>query len=50
VPDVLIAGAGFSCPWFARLYALWVGTLVIAILYAIKAGRGDWADYPVIGK
>jgi len=30
--------------------ALWVGTLIIAILYAIKAGRGDWADYPVIGK
>ena len=29
---------------------LWVGTLVIAILYAIKAGRGEWADYPVLGK
>ena len=30
--------------------ALWVGTLIIAILYAIKAGRGEWADYPLIGK
>jgi uncharacterized membrane protein len=30
--------------------ALWVGTLIIAILYAIKAGRGEWADYPVLGK
>lgn len=29
---------------------LWIGTLIIAILYAIKAGRGEWADYPVIGK
>ena len=29
---------------------LWVGTLVIAIVYAIKAGRGEWADYPVLGK
>jgi uncharacterized membrane protein len=29
---------------------LWVGTLVIAILYAIKAGRGEWADYPVLGR
>jgi uncharacterized membrane protein len=29
---------------------LWVGTLVIAIIYAIKAGRGEWADYPVVGK
>jgi uncharacterized membrane protein len=30
--------------------AMWVGTLTIAILYAIKAGRGEWADYPVLGK
>src|SRR6476659_7024110 len=30
--------------------AMWVGTLIIAILYAIKAGRGEWADYPVLGK
>src|SRR5579859_2981749 len=29
---------------------LWIGTLIIAILYAIKAGRGEWADYPVLGK
>jgi uncharacterized Tic20 family protein len=32
------------------LMGLWIGTLTIAILYAIKAGRGEWADYPVIGK
>ena len=30
--------------------AIWVGTLVIAIIYAIKAGRGEWADYPVLGR
>jgi uncharacterized membrane protein len=30
--------------------ALWVGTLIIAVLYAIKAGRGEWADYPLLGK
>ena len=29
---------------------LWIGTLIIAILYAIKAGRGEWVDYPVLGK
>jgi len=29
---------------------LWIGTLIIAILYAIKAGRGEWADYPIFGK
>jgi len=30
--------------------ALGVVTLIIAIMYAIKAGRGEWADYPVLGK
>jgi uncharacterized membrane protein len=30
--------------------ALWIGTLIIAIVYALKAGRGEWADYPVLGK
>jgi uncharacterized membrane protein len=30
--------------------AMWAGTLVIAIIYAIKAGRGEWADYPVLGR
>ena len=30
--------------------SMWVAVLVIAILYAIKAGRGEWANYPVIGK
>lgn len=28
----------------------WVSVLVIAIVYAIKAGRGEWANYPVIGR
>ena len=27
-----------------------IGTLVIAIVYSIKAGRGEWADYPLLGK
>jgi uncharacterized membrane protein len=29
---------------------MWILVLVIAIVYAIKAGRGEWANYPVIGK
>ena len=29
---------------------MWVFVLVVAILYAIKAGRGEWANYPLIGK
>ncbi len=27
----------------------WVGMLVIVILYSIKAGRGEWAGYPLLG-
>ncbi len=39
----------FPLVWLCFM-GLWVGTLIIAILYAIKAGRGEWADYPVLGK
>jgi uncharacterized membrane protein len=39
----------FPLVWLGFM-AMWLGTLIIAILYAIKAGRGEWADYPVIGK
>ncbi len=39
----------FPLVWLLFM-AMWVGTLTIAILYAIKAGRGEWADYPVLGK
>jgi len=27
----------------------WVGILAIVILYSIKAGRGEWAEYPLLG-
>lgn len=29
---------------------MWVTVLVIAIVYAIKAGRGEWANCPIIGR
>jgi len=29
---------------------MWMFVLVIAIVYAIKAGRGEWANYPLIGR
>jgi hypothetical protein len=46
-----IAGDGFSCSWFGSvLWRFALGTLIIAILYAIKAGRRRVGDYPVIGK
>lgn len=27
-----------------------IATLVLAIVYAVKASQGEWADYPVFGK
>ena len=29
---------------------LWIVVLVVAIVYAITAGRGEWARYPIIGR
>jgi uncharacterized protein len=28
---------------------MWAGMIVLAIMYGIKAGRGEWAEYPVLG-
>lgn len=30
--------------------AVGITTLVIAIVYCIKASRGEWAEYPVLGR
>ncbi len=30
--------------------AEWITILLVAIMYGIKASRGEWAEYPVIGK
>lgn len=35
--------------WLGWL-GMWAGMLAIAIVYGIKAGRGEWAEYPVLGK
>ncbi len=29
---------------------MWVLVLVVAIVYGIKAGRGEWAEYPLLGR
>lgn len=29
---------------------LWVVKLVLAIVYGVKAGRGEWAEYPILGR
>jgi len=30
--------------------AIWVLTFVLGIVYGIKASRGEWAAYPIIGR
>lgn len=29
---------------------LWALVLVVAIVFGIKAGRGEWAEYPLLGR
>lgn len=38
----------FPLLWLAFM-GVWVLLVVTAVVYAIKAGRGEWAEYPVIG-
>ncbi|HZQ92244.1 MAG TPA: DUF4870 domain-containing protein [Terriglobales bacterium] len=43
--------------WFFLLFPLiwigfflaWITTLVLSIMYGVKASRGEWAAYPVVG-
>ena len=35
---------------YLGLFALTVADLVFSILFGIKAGRGEWANYPLLGK
>jgi hypothetical protein len=39
----------FPLIWLSFM-GLWVLILVLAIVYGIKAGRGEWAEYPVLGR
>jgi uncharacterized protein len=38
----------FPLIWLGMM-GWWVFMLVVAIVYGIKAGRGEWASYPVLG-
>ena len=41
----------FFFPAFWLFWLLgWVGNVVLGVLYGIKANRGEWAGYPIIGK
>jgi uncharacterized protein len=39
----------FPLVWLG-LMGGWVVTLIVAIVYSIKAGQGEWADYPIFGQ
>lgn len=39
----------FPLVWIGFMGA-WVIVLVIAIMYGVKAGRGEWAEYPLLGR
>ena len=38
----------FPVLWLS-LMGIWVLMVVTAVVYATKAGRGEWAEYPVVG-
>jgi uncharacterized membrane protein len=38
----------FPVIWLGMM-GWWVFMLIVAIVYGIKAGRGEWAGYPVLG-
>jgi hypothetical protein len=39
----------FPLMWLGMM-GLWATTLVLAIVYGIKAMKGEWAAYPIIGR
>jgi len=39
----------FPLLWLG-IMGFWVAMIVIAVVYGIKAGRGEWADYPILGR
>ncbi|MGP8094451.1 MAG: DUF4870 domain-containing protein [Candidatus Sulfotelmatobacter sp.] len=38
----------FPVIWLGMM-GWWVFMLVVAIVYGIKAGKGEWAEYPLLG-
>ena len=39
----------FPLLWLV-LIGTWITVLIFAIMYTVKAGRGEWAEYPVLGR
>jgi uncharacterized membrane protein len=39
----------FPVIWLG-IMVCWIFFLVVAIVYGIKAGKGEWAEYPLLGR
>lgn len=39
----------FPLIWLVMM-SLWALLITVAVVYGIKAGRGEWAEYPLLGK
>jgi uncharacterized membrane protein len=35
--------------FWVGVMGMWIIKVVIAVIYSVKAGRGEWAEYPVLG-
>ncbi|HTS34381.1 MAG TPA: DUF4870 domain-containing protein [Candidatus Solibacter sp.] len=38
----------FPIFWLVWMF-VWISKIVVAVIYSIKAGRGEWAEIPVVG-
>ncbi len=47
VPPLFLAV--FAAFWLAFVL-IWFVKLLLAIVYGVKAGQGEWAEYPVLGR
>jgi len=45
-PEIMLV---FPLIWLGGM-VFWVLVILAAVLYSIKAGRGEWAEYPLLGK
>ena len=48
-PPPLAMMIAFPIFWLLAMSG-WAVVLILAIVYGIKAGRGEWAGYPLIGR
>jgi len=36
--------------FWCGMATIWILMIVLAIVYGIRAGRGEWAAYPIVGR